>query len=139
MTMRTSIPVLLLLASTAGCSFIARGPKRYRDDTVAAIDQAKAAMKSCYDGILKSKKEVRGTVTVTFVVQKETGKIADAKVNQKKTEAPQELADCITNSLAEVTLKPADARDGHATFSFEFQVTPARSSGPSSFDASGKK
>ena len=49
--MRNTIIVTTLLA--AGCSFMARGPDRYRDDTQAVLDTRGADIKGCYDKILE--------------------------------------------------------------------------------------
>jgi len=109
-----------------GCSFAKRSPEMYREDTRALLETKSGELKACYDSYLKSDKSASGSVTVFFVVQKETGKVTKAEVQDAS--APQALQDCVTNSLIGLTLDPPDADDGHATFTYEFQVKPQKTS-----------
>lgn len=119
-------PVVLALAALAtfsvGCKFIARGPDQYRDDTRAALEAKLPEVKACYDNLLKGDKNTAGAVKVKFTVKCETGVVESVSVDQNGSSAPQPLQDCVTNSLQSVVLDPADARDGHATFTYEFTV-----------------
>lgn len=130
-----TVPVVGLCAlATMGCSFAKRSPEMYREDTRALLETKSGELKACYDSYLQSDKGASGTVTVFFVVQKETGKITKAEV--KDASAPQPLQDCVTSSLVGLTLDPPDADDGHATFSYEFQVAaPQTSQKESGFEA----
>lgn len=109
-----------------GCSFAKRGPDMYREDTRALLETKSSELKACYDSYLTSDKTASGSVTVFFVVQKETGKVTKAEVQDAS--APQALQDCVTSSLVGLSLDPPDADDGHATFTYEFQVKPAATS-----------
>ena len=113
-------------AGAMGCSFAKRSPEMYREDTRALLETKGGELKACYDSYLKSDKAAAGSVTVFFVVQKETGKVTKAEV--KDANAPQALQDCVTSSLVGLSLDPPDADDGHATFTYEFQVKPAATS-----------
>lgn len=109
---------------TLGCKFAKRSPDKYRDDTAALLETRSAELKSCYDGVIRSDKGASGTVTVWFLVQKDTGKIMDAKVQDAS--APQSVQDCVLNSLQGLQLDPPDADDGHATFTYEFEIAPQK-------------
>lgn len=123
MIMRNLIAISLL-ASVAGCSFIARGPDQYRDDTKAVLEQSSGAIKGCYDAVIKTDKGAAGTVTVKFTVAQETGAIADVRVDDAGSTAPPPVRDCVVNAIGGLKLDPPDARDGKATFTYEFEVAP---------------
>jgi hypothetical protein len=72
---------------------------------------------------------MQGTVTVHFLVEHETGRLLPATVDASKTTAPQALQTCVTQSLANLTLNPADKKDGDATFAWAFTVGAANASG----------
>jgi|RhiMetdeSRZDD1v2_1073273.scaffolds.fasta_scaffold585965_2 hypothetical protein len=115
--------ILLLLASLAtGCQFIARGPEQYRDDTRTLLEGNSGSLKSCYDGVIRTDKAAAGTVTVNFTVENETGRIKDVKVDDAGSSAPQPVRDCVVNAITGLQLDPPDARDGKATFTYEFAV-----------------
>src|SRR5262245_40922601 len=112
------------LALLAGCQFIARGPEQYRDDTKALLEQNSSSLKSCYDGVIATDSSAKGTVTVRFVVEQETGAIKDVEVDNETSTAPPPVRDCVVNAVTGLKLDPADARDGVATFTYEFEIGP---------------
>ena len=118
--MTKSFFTFFVLAGVAGCSFHARSPEDYRDATAALLETKAADVKACYDGALKSNKELAGAITVHFKVEKETGKLVDIT-----SDPTGPLGDCVTNSINGLALTPPDARDGDATFSYQFSVGPA--------------
>ena len=120
MTKSFALFSFVVLAGVAGCSFHARSPEDYRDATAALLETKAADVKACYDGALKANKELAGTVTVHFKVEKETGKLVDITADPAGP-----LGDCVTNSINGLALTPPDARDGDATFSYQFNVGPA--------------
>ena len=125
--MRNLVAISLLAglaAGSMGCQFIARGPDKYRDDTRALLESNSSSLKSCYDGVIKDNKGAVGTVTVKFTVAKESGAIQDVRVDEANSTAPAPVQDCVTNALQGLALDPPDARDGKATFSYEFEVAP---------------
>jgi len=109
-------------AFCTGCSFHARDAADYQKVTRELVESKGADIKSCYDSALKLDPKVAGTVVVKFTVQHETGKIANAKVDETASSAPANLGQCIVNALEGLALEPPDARDGDATFQWEFQV-----------------
>lgn len=114
-----------LLVATAGlssaCQFHARGPEDYQQATRALLETRSAQIKSCYDNVLKQDKAASGTVVVHFTVQAETGAITGAEVTPEST-APTPLGQCIVNAMDGLALDPPDARDGDATFMWEFRA-----------------
>jgi outer membrane lipopolysaccharide assembly protein LptE/RlpB len=125
MTKRTMLELSSLCAITAlaaGCSFHARDADSYRKVTRELLETRNPDIKSCYDAELKKDEKVSGVVVVKFTVEKETGKIRHARVDEAKTKAPQSLGQCVVSAIEGLTLDPPDARDGDATFRWEFQV-----------------
>ena len=122
---RASVLVLsflaLLSSAALGCSFNARDAASYRKDTRALLATKEPDIKSCYDAELKKDPKVVGTVVVKFKVAKETGKITDPKVDDASN-APKSLAKCVVEAIDGLALQPPDARDGDATFRWEFQI-----------------
>jgi hypothetical protein len=125
--MKTTLVAITLAAlglGSVGCQFIARGEDQYRTDTAALLDTRSGEIKSCYDSALRNNKSLQGNVRVRFLVESESGVIKDAAVDPAGTTAPPELADCVINSIQGLALEPPDARDGDATFVWEFTVGP---------------
>jgi hypothetical protein len=112
--------MVALLAGAGGCSLTARGPEQYRDDTAALLETKSAAIKTCYDGVLRGQPGSQGTVTVRFNVAEESGRIKDVAVDAARTTAPPPVAECVTREIDGLVLAPPDARDGHATFVWQF-------------------
>ena len=122
--MTKSFSMLMLLAFAAGCSFHARSPDEYRDATQALLDTKSADIKTCYDGALKGKSDLAGTVTVHFTVEAETGKVGSVSADAAKTQAPDVLTQCVVKSLDGLKLDPPDANPGDGTFEYQFVVGP---------------
>lgn len=108
------------LGASAGCSFNARSPQQYRDDTTNLLATKSADLDTCYDTVLATNPSAAGKVTVVFTVEEKSGKIADAKADPARTTAPQPLIDCVTNAINGLVLVPPDQRTGNATFEYEF-------------------
>jgi len=121
---KTSIKlgVVALLLGSTGCSFYARSPEDYRDETQKLLDTKSADIKACYDGALKGNKELQGRVTIMFTVEAETGKIKDVKVDPAGTTAPMDVSTCVTHAVDGLALAPPDKRDGMATWVYEFSA-----------------
>jgi len=116
------VALSVLSALVAGCSFAARSPEMYRDDTAKLLEARTPEIKSCYDKTLKAWQDASGTVRVSFTVKKETGEITDAQVDRNGTNAPDELSSCVVQSIAGLKLEPPDRSDGRATFTWNFSV-----------------
>jgi hypothetical protein len=115
---------LALAMGAVGCQFIARGPEAYRDDTKALLEANNGTLKACYDGVINSDKAAVGTVTVKFTVENESGRIKDVVVDEGNSTAPPPVRDCVVNAITGLQLDPPDARDGKATFTYEFEIAP---------------
>jgi hypothetical protein len=131
---------LLKIASVAlfasGCSFAARSPDMYRNDTSAALSTKANDIHVCYDGVLKANPHAAGKVTVNFKVETDQGKFTDIAVDKVNTTAPTELADCVVKSIQGLGVTPADSSEGIATFVWEF--TPPAATAPAAVTAAKK-
>ncbi len=122
--MTKSFGALMLVGLTAACSFHARSPDEYRDATQALLDTKSADIKTCYDGALKGKTDLAGTVTVHFTVEAETGALSNVSADAAKPKAPEILTQCVVKSLEGLKLDPPDANPGDGTFEYQFVVGP---------------
>jgi hypothetical protein len=57
-----------------------------------------------------------------MTVEKDTGVIKDVKLDKKASEANKHLRLCVINALSGLKIDPPDARDGHATFTWNFEA-----------------
>ncbi len=108
------------LATLSGCSFAARSPEMYRDDTKAVLETKNTDIKACYDAVLKSTPGAGGKVTINFEVETDGGKIQNVQVDKANTTAPAPVAECVTKSLTGLVLTPPDKRLGQATWEYNF-------------------
>lgn len=122
--MNRPLPVWPLALLLGGCSFYARSPEDYRNDTAALLSTRNADIAACYDSALKAQPGLTGKVTVHFTVELKTGKLKDVKADPTRTTAPQPLVDCVVNTLGQLTLNPPDQRTGDATFEYDFANAP---------------
>ena len=123
-----------LATGALGCRFIKRSKTKYRDDTSALLQQNSESLKACYDDVLKSESSAAGTVVVTFKLKDETGKIFDVAVVEDKSTAPKGVQDCVVQTVSGLALDPPDASEGHATYTYEFEVAPQKTAEPTSSD-----
>jgi len=115
--------LLAISAASAGCGGAVRTAEPYRDDVAKVLATKNADVKACYDGLLKGKKDLAGTVTVKFTVEMKTGAFKDIK-----TDGPAELGTCVSSAMTGLVLNPPDINNGDATFVYEFTVgAPAAS------------
>ncbi len=121
---------IALVAVTSACSFHARGPDQYRDDTQALLESKTPEIKACYDGILKTNTAAGGTVRINFKVQEETGKIFETQVDPNGTTAPPELGECVVRTIDGLQLTPPDENMGIATYTWEFRAEQAAAPAP---------
>ena len=122
-TIFSKLSLLALAAVATACEFHARSPEDYRDVTQALLDTKAPDIKACYDGALKGQKDLQGRVTVQFVVEAETGRIKDVKVDPAGTTAPEVLSQCVSTAIGGLALTPPDKRDGIATWVYDFSPT----------------
>lgn len=121
--MLRSLALTSLALIIGGCTFYARSPDQYRDDTAAVLASKGADLNACYDAAAKANPTATGKVTVQFTVEKKTGKIGNAAADPARTTAPQALIDCVVTAINGLVLSPPDQRDGSATFEYDFART----------------
>jgi hypothetical protein len=120
--MARTTPLLVLLL--AGCSVTARSADRYRDDTTVLLETKRPAITACYDSALRAMAGSQGTVTVRFKVAEDSGRIHDLALDAARTTAPPAVSICVMRELDGLALSPADAREGEATYTWEFAAPP---------------
>ena len=118
--MLKSVAISSLALVVGGCSFIARSPDQYRDDTSNLLSTKSAQLNPCYDNAVKTEPSAAGKVTVVFTVEKKTGTISGVTPDPARTTAPQSLVTCVVTALNGLVLNPGDQRDGKATFEYDF-------------------
>ncbi len=112
-----------------GCSFYARSPDQYRDDTSNLLSTKSVELNACYDTVVKTEPSAAGKVTVLFTVEKKTGKIGNVAADPARTTAPASLVACVVTAINGLILNPADQRNGNATFEYDF-ARPAPAAAP---------
>jgi hypothetical protein len=124
---KTSISFALVAAAAlaAGCSFHARSPEDYAKDTQKILETKSSDIKKCYDDALKTNTKLTGKVTVKFTVKAETGELTSVAVDPANTTAAEPLPSCVTTALSGLKLAEPDARDGLATYAWDFQASAA--------------
>jgi hypothetical protein len=124
--MRIQTALLTTLALAAGfassaCSFLARDTATYERDTSALLDTRGGQLQSCYDQELTRNPDMAGKLTVTFTVEKKSGKVTQMAWDKNRTTVSDSLASCVTTALEGLALAQPDQRDGSATFSYTFR------------------
>ncbi|HVH98530.1 MAG TPA: AgmX/PglI C-terminal domain-containing protein [Enhygromyxa sp.] len=124
--MRIQTALLTTLACAAGfassaCSFIARDTPTYERDTSALLDTRAGQLQACYDDELKRNPDMAGKLTVTFTVEKKSGKITQLAWDKNQTTVSETLATCVITAIDGLALAEPDQRDGVATFSYTFR------------------
>lgn len=117
--MRLALLSLPALLATVACSFHARSPEQYRDDTRALLETRGSQIEGCYRDALEATNDTTGSVIVNFKVEHKTGTITDVRIDDKST-AAEPLRECVVKALEGLTLTPPDQRDGIAVFTYEF-------------------
>lgn len=100
-----------LALTTAAC--IARGPDDYRQVTRSLVDTEKSAIEGCFGGD-------SGKVVINFTVEKKTGAVTNAVVDEKASTADAAVGTCIAEKLDGLALREPDMRDGAATFTWSY-------------------
>jgi cysteine synthase len=123
-----------LIALQMGCSFAARNPATYRDDTQAALEAKNAEIQRCYDGVLAQMPGAQGRVTVNFEVETEHGRVTNVALDPANSTAPPAVAECVLRNIEGVAIHPPDQRTGIATWVYDFTAPPAA---PEATEAAG--
>lgn len=115
-----SICGVLGLFGVLGCAV--RDGARYRDDTRKVLEPTRDRLSECYNLELQKDAQAGGKVVVNFTVQKDTGRIVDAKVDDLQSTSNRMLRKCVVQALEGLKLDPPDERDGAATFTWLFRT-----------------
>jgi hypothetical protein len=84
------------------------------------LDTRHKQVESCYKSELQSDEHAKGKVVVKFDVEPKTGNFTKLNVDEKKSDAPKPLQQCVLSSLEGLKLDPADQRTGQASFEWDF-------------------
>lgn len=124
MRIQTALLTILVFATGfagSACSFLARDTATYERDTSALLDTRESQLQACYDDELARNPDMAGKLTVTFMVEKQTGKITQLAWDKSRTTVSDSLATCVTTALDGLALAEPDQRAGQATFSYTFR------------------
>jgi seryl-tRNA(Sec) selenium transferase len=113
--------VLVAGLSSAACSFLARDTPTYERDTSKLLDTRESQLQSCYDQELVRNPDMAGKLTLTFTVEKKSGKVTQLSWDKSRTTVSETLATCVVTALDGLELAEPDQRDGVATFSYTFR------------------
>lgn len=126
--MRKTIALLALIALGAGCSFIARDTETYKKENRSLVETRTSDIKACYDAALTTDPNLKGEVSISYTIEKKTGKLSNMTVLTDKTTAPEGLQNCVMSALEGLTFPKPDRRDGVVqsfTWSFQGMGKPA--------------
>lgn len=120
-TLLASLLSTLVFAPSLGCAVMARDTPTYESDTSALLDTRSADLQACYDKQLGFNPALAGKLTITFTVEKKTGKVTQLAWVKDRTTVSEGLATCVITALEGLELDPVDQRDGVATFVYTFR------------------
>lgn len=113
---------LALLSATA-CGGYTRTPEQWTEDTRQMLEAQNEFIKSCYNRELKGNPKLEGNVTVKFLVENGSGRVKRVKLDDSGTTAGDPVRKCVMENIKDLRIKPPDANDGRATFTWEFKAT----------------
>lgn len=119
MSLRSLMPFVLACSALA-CSSTLRDADTFRADTGTRFTEKVAEMRACYDDLQKTRPGIRGTVTVSFTWEHETGALQNLAVDPTASNAPEAVNECVRSSLSGLILAPADPADGKGRWRFDF-------------------
>ena len=123
---RWALVIAAALAQLSACSHVARDTASYERDTSALLDTRADRVQACYASELaRNPNLVLGTLTITFRVNKKSGKLSPADWDRNRTTVSEGLATCVVTALAGLELDEPDRRDGEATYSYSFRGVPS--------------
>ena len=114
-----------VVASLGACSGGLRNVEAYRADTTKLLATRSAQLQRCYGDALRADGKAAGTVTVQFVIEKDTGAISRPTVEPAHSTAPPALGRCVVKAIDGLVLAPPDGKEARATFVYAFQPAPA--------------
>jgi hypothetical protein len=117
MTPIIRVAVALVLA---GCAH-ARTSDEYAADTQKSLADKAPEIEACYNRVLATTPTAAGRVTVSFVVEADSGHFDQGRVDAAQTTAPQEVSECVLAAIPAVAISPPDRKQGQASWVWEFQ------------------
>jgi hypothetical protein len=119
---RLAVPTLALaLSALSGCVLWMRDAEFYTEEVTELLEAHAEPIEACYDRYLSEQDaKARGTVVANFQVEKRTGELTNIEIDAKRSTAPERLATCVTDELAQTRLEPVDSKTAQATFTWEF-------------------
>lgn len=112
--------------SQVACQFYARSAEDYSSATKELLASKEQEIKTCYDALLAKDEKAHGVVAVNFTVAAKTGVIEDPTIDSEQTTAPEPLQHCVLEAMKGLTLDPPDAREGVASFAYDFSANAPR-------------
>jgi hypothetical protein len=114
----------LTVGVLGGCAV--RSPEMYRDDTRKLLSNKQPVLAACYDAELQNNRDAAGKVIVHFVVERDTGRVLNPKIDDLLSTPNRTLRGCVLDSMRDLVLSPPDERNGDATFTWEFKLPEPR-------------
>ena len=125
---KLALPAALAASLLTACAGTKRSPQAYRADTQQVLATRNDQIKRCYNQVLARDAAATGTVTVRFVVEEKTGAFTKATVDPSTSNAKEPLVMCVLEAMNGLALRPPDANEGHASFTYE--LAPAAAPAP---------
>lgn len=116
-----SATLAVLAVSSIGCGGYARTTEQYSSDTYKLLEAQNEPLKQCYVKTLRSNPKLAGTVTVSFTVDNDTGRVRKAKIDQGRSTAGEPIRKCVLDVLQDLKLTPPDKNEGRAQFTWDFK------------------
>lgn len=108
--------LIVCAIALAACGGTKRSTTVYRADTQQLLATRDAQIRECYEKVLVQDATARGTLTVSFTVEKKTGKFVKTAIDPNNSNAPEPIVLCVTNAIEGLQLQPPDKNEGKATF-----------------------
>jgi hypothetical protein len=117
------LPLAALALSATACGGYTRTPEQWTEDTRQMLEAQSEFIKTCYNRELKQNPKLEGNVSVKFLVENGSGRVKRVKIDDAGTTAGDPVRKCVMENIKDLRIKPPDANDGRATFTWEFKAT----------------
>ncbi len=117
------LPLAALALFATACGGYTRTPEQWTEDTRQMLDAQSEFIRTCYNRELKQNPKLEGNVTVKFLVENGSGRVKRVKIDDSGTTAGDPVRKCVMENIKDLRIKPPDANDGRATFTWEFKAT----------------
>ncbi|WP_181234563.1 hypothetical protein [Enhygromyxa salina] len=119
---RLSRAILVVgLSALSGCVMWMRDADFYSAELTELLETHDEVIEACYDRYLaEHDPKAAGQVVVAFDVTKRTGELTNITLDDQQSTAPEPLAACVTDQIAQMPLDPPDAKPAHAQITWVF-------------------